>query len=250
MRVAGHTYAYRDRTLADALDELASLGFTAVEVWLGHAAEDLDGAASAVGEVGLEAAAVSAGGFYAAHTDVISRAVDLAQALESPVIVACVAPDVLDFVVARVPAGITLCVENHWDQPLATPRDVRTALAGRPGVAACVDTGHAILVGKEPESFVGELGERVGHVHLKDAAFPSLRERLMGRRLRRRLLPRPEPVAPGTGALDVVRVRRALSGAGYEGTVTVEYEGTEPTLALRRLLAEWTASEDMLGSGR
>jgi sugar phosphate isomerase/epimerase len=113
-------------------------------------------------ESGLEAAAVSAGGFYDAHGGVITRAVDLAQALEAPVIVACVAPDVLDFVVAHVPAGITLCVENHWDQPLATPRQVRRVLAGQPGVAACVDTGHAILAGDEPESFVGELGSGWG----------------------------------------------------------------------------------------
>jgi sugar phosphate isomerase/epimerase len=121
MRVAGHTYAYRDRTLVDGLDELASLGFSAVEVWLGHAAEDLDAAAKAVGERGLETAAVSAGGFYAARTDVVTRAVDLAQALKAPVIVACVAPDVLDFVAARVPAGITLCVENHWISLLPPP---------------------------------------------------------------------------------------------------------------------------------
>jgi sugar phosphate isomerase/epimerase len=249
MRLAGHTYAYRDRPLLEALEELESLGLTTVEVWLGHAKEGPNGAAQAVEERSLEAPAVSAGGFYAADSDVVPRAIELAEALGAQVIVACVAPDVLDAVVGQVPAGIKLCVENHWDQRLATARDVRRALAAHPGITACVDTGHAILAGQAPERFVAELGERVGHVHLKDAALPPLRDRLLGRRLRRRLLPKPEPSVPGTGALDVVRFRHALGSVGYEGTVTVEHEGTEPTAALRHLVEEWSSSGDAPSPG-
>jgi sugar phosphate isomerase/epimerase len=249
MRLAGHTYAYRERPLTEALDELESVGLTTVEVWLGHAVEGPNEAARAVRERGLEAAAVSAGGFYAADSDVVPRTIELAEELGSPVIVACVAPGVLDAVVGRVPAGITLCVENHWDQAFATAREVREALTTHPGVAACVDTGHAILAGQAPERFVGELGERVGHVHLKDAAFPPFRDRLLGRRLRRRFLPKPEPAVPGTGALDVVRLRHALGGIRYEGTITVEHEGTDPTAALRRLIDEWSSSGDIPAPG-
>jgi sugar phosphate isomerase/epimerase len=242
MRVAGHTYPYRDRPLGDALDELARLRFSVVEVWLGHAADGPDAVASDLRERGLEAAAVSAGGFYTADSDVPARAFELAQAVAAPVIVACVTPELLDTVVERVPAGVTLCVENHWDQPLATRRDVSRVLAAHPGIASCVDTGHAILAGEAPERFVASLGARVGHVHLKDAAFPPLRERLIGRRLRTRLLPRPQPVLPGEGALDVGRVRWALQGAGYMGAVTVEYEGSEPSAALELLRDRWASS--------
>jgi sugar phosphate isomerase/epimerase len=249
MRLAGHTYAYRERPLAGALDELQSLGLTMVEVWLGHATEDAAGAARALRERGLETAAVSAGGFYTPDSDAVPGAIELAEALGTPVIVACVAPRVLDAVVGRVPAGITLCVENHWDQRLARARDVQRALDGYPGVAACVDTGHAIMAGQAPERFVRALGARVGHVHLKDAALPPLRERLLGRRLRRRLLAKPEPITPGTGALEVARLRDALSGIGFAGTVTVEHEGTQPTAALRRLVDEWSSLEDALASG-
>lgn len=244
MRIAGHTYAYRDRTLGAALDELASLRLSNVEVWLGHADDGPDAAGRLLRQRELEAAAISAGGFYSPDSDLIPRAFELAQALEASVVVACVAPAVLDAVVDRVPPGITLCVENHWDQPLATSRELRPVLARHRGIAACLDTGHALLAGEAPERAVATLGARIGHVHLKDAALPLLRERLMGRRLRRRLLRKPEPVVPGRGGLHVARVRRALEAADYEGSVTVEHEGSEPTAALELLLEAWAPSSE------
>ena len=243
MRIAGHTYPYRDRPLGDALDELAGLQFSLVEVWLGHAADGPDGVARALGQRGLEATAVSAGGFYREDSDAVPRTIELARALGAPVIVACVAPEVLESVVERLPADITLCVENHWDQSLATSHEVSSVLAAHPGIAACVDTGHAILAGEPPELFVASLGDRVGHVHLKDAAFPPLRERLMGRRLRTRLLPRPADVFPGAGALDVGRVRRTLEDNGYAGAVSLEHEGAAPSAGLELLLGEWMSSD-------
>jgi sugar phosphate isomerase/epimerase len=242
MRVAGHTYTYRDRPLEDTLDELVGLELSLVEVWLGHVTDGPAVVARALAERGLEAPAVSAGGFYTADSNAITRTIELAQALAAPVIVACVAPEVLESVVERLPPEITFCVENHWDQQLATSRDVSGVLGTYPRIAACVDTGHAILAGELPERFVASVGDRVGHVHLKDAALPPSHERLMGRRLRTRFLPRPAAVVPGDGALDIRRLRRALEGVGYAGTVTVEYEGAEPGAALRFLLGEWMSS--------
>jgi sugar phosphate isomerase/epimerase len=246
IRIAGHTYPFRDRSLGAALDALASLQLSRVEIWLGHAGEGPEAVRVLLRERGLEAAAVSAGGFYAADSDVIPRTFELAEALEVSVVVACVPPAVLDAVVDRVPAGLTLCVENHWDQALATSRELSAVLAAHPRIAACLDTGHALLAGEAPERAIAALAPRVGHVHLKDAAFPALHERLLGRRLRRRLLQRPQAVAPGTGALDVGRVRRALEAARYEGTVTVEHEGSEPTAALEFLLEAWARSGEAL----
>lgn len=242
MRVAGHTYPYRDRPLGEALDELAKLRLSLVEVWLGHTADGPEQATRALRDRDLEAVAVSAGGFYTVDSDAIPRSIELAQALAAPVIVACVTPQVLGSVVECIPAGVRLCVENHWDQALATARDVRRVLATYPAIAACLDTGHALLAGDAPEHFVASVGDRLGHVHLKDGVRPRRRERLMGRRLRKRLLPRPEPVVPGLGALDSGRVRRALEDAGYRGTVTIEYEGTEPSAALAALLEQWRSS--------
>lgn len=242
MKVAGHTYAYRDLPLGEALDELAGLSFSFVDVWLGHSRGEPDRVAHALGERGLEAVAVSAGGFYAVDSDAVPRAADLVLAVEAPVIVACVAPAVLDTVLKRLPTGITLCIENHWDQPLATSRELRRMLDTHSEAAACLDTGHALLAGEPPERFLAALGARVRHVHLKEAASPPLRERLIGRRLRARFLPRPRPVIPGNGDLDVGGVRRALEEMGYAGALAVEHEGAEPTAALGLMREQWAAS--------
>ena len=236
MRVAGHTYAYRGRPLEEALDELAALGLELVEVWLGHAADGPDEVARALAERNLQAVALSAGGFYDDRTTAPARAFELAAAVGAPVVVACVLPALLPAIAERTPPGIELCVENHWDQPLATPRAVETALAGLPDIRACLDTGHAILAGVRPEDFVATLGDRLGHIHLKEAAALTALDRLLGRRARRRLGRRPEPVFPGRGALEPERLRRALDRIGYCGAVTVEYEGPEPSAALAALI--------------
>ena len=90
MRIAGHTYPYRDRPLGAALDELASLGLSRVEVWLGHAVDGPGTVGRLLRKRGLEAAAVSAGGFYAPNSDVIPRTFELAETLDVRVVVACV----------------------------------------------------------------------------------------------------------------------------------------------------------------
>jgi sugar phosphate isomerase/epimerase len=242
MRVAGHTYSYRHLPLADALDELAGLGFSRVEVWLGHTASEPRGVAQALVERRLEAVAVSAGGLYTVDSDALPRAIELGEALGAPVLVACVNPAVLDTVLERLPAGITLCVENHWNQRLARSRDLREVLAAYPEVRACLDTGHALLAGETPHQVVAALGAAVGHVHLKDATRPPLRQHLVGRRLRARFLPRPEAVTPGSGDLNVGAVRRALEDVGYAGAISLEHEGAEPSAALEALAAQWASS--------
>lgn len=237
MELAGHTYAFRERGFDDALAALAAGGFLAVDVWLGHV-RDADDAAMPLRH-GLRVVSLSAGGFYRPDEAAVARAVDAAERLGAAVLTACVRPDLLDWVVALLPDGLRLCVENHWDQPLDRSAAVERALAPVPAARACVDTGHALLAGERPDRFVAHLGRLVGHVHLKDARIPPLRERVLGRRLRRRLLARPEPVVPGSGDLDVARLRAALAAAGYAGAVVAEHEGPDAEPALARLRALW-----------
>jgi inosose dehydratase len=243
VRLAGHTYPFRERPLGEALDALSSLGLSHVEVWLGHGADGPAAVAEALGRRDLTAVAVSAGGFYRADGDVPARAAALAEAIGAPVVVMCVAPPLLSGLAARMPSSVTVCIENHWDQPLARPHEISAALHRSPELSACLDTGHALLAGVRPERFVGELGRRIRHVHLKEARLPRQLVRALGRRVRRRLLARPVPVTPGEGDLNVPRLREALSAAGFEGTITVEHEGADPEGALRRLLTEWASAE-------
>lgn len=238
MRLAAHTYAFRSLSLPSALDRLMDLGFHDVEVWLGHAVGEPDETANVVHAAGARARAVSAGGLYARGDDTITRAFTLARALGAETVVGCVAPELVSELVSLAPPGARFAVENHWYQELARSRDVRTALGDRP-LDACLDTGHALVAGERPARFAARLGPRIGHVHLKEARLPSLRERLLGRRLRRRLLPRPAAVFPGTGDLDVRALRTTLAKIGFAGWVTVEYEGENPEIALTTLATLW-----------
>jgi sugar phosphate isomerase/epimerase len=244
MEVAAHTYAYRDRPLDEALDELAHLGFRRVEVWLGHAAGRPAEVAQALHQRGLEAAAVSAGGFYESGGASPDDAFTLAAAIGARRIVSCVAPSRLPAIARALPPGLMLCVENHWDQATATPRDLHQAIEGLDRVGACLDTGHALLAGIRPERFAHSIGARLAHVHLKEGRLPTMRERLLGRRLRRRLLAKPEPVSPGRGSLDLARFAAQLQAVGYTGTLTLEHEGSNPSEALAQLERDWTKARE------
>jgi inosose dehydratase len=246
MGPAGHTYAFRDRSLPAALDAIAALGLDRVEVWLGHVPGAPDGARRELERRGLTPVAVCAGGLYDPGADTLARALALAAAVEVSLIVACVEPSALPSLGAQLPDGVVLCVENHWDQPLARASEVLAAIDGDERLAACLDTGHALLAGADPARFASELGGRLGHVHLKDARRPTPVERLLGRRLRRRLLSRPEPVSAGRGALDVALLHAALAQAGYDGAVSLEAEhadAEDAVAALAHLRDTWTADE-------
>jgi inosose dehydratase len=231
--LAVHTHSLRAYTPAAAVEAAVAAGVDAVELWLPHADDDL---LAALADAGLAVAAVGGVGVYErGDLPQVERAAALAEASGASLVVGCAAPPLLDAVLDRLPERLRLALENHWDQPLATAREVRAALEPRPRLGACLDTGHAILAGERPDRAVAALGERLAHVHLKDARPPRRRELVLGRRLRRRLFGRPEPAPPGAGSLDLDAVAAALAAAGYRGTVTLEFEGEDAGEALARL---------------
>jgi inosose dehydratase len=237
--VAATTYSFRDLPLGDALDRIAAAGLGAVEIWLPHAGDDVEAARAGLDARGLRAVAVAAGGAYAPGDQVVARGAQLALALGAPIVVACVAPGLLARIVDELDPRVTLCVENHWDQPLAHSWEVQRELAACRRAAACLDTGHALAAGDDPGTFARVLGGRLRHVHLKDARLPSRLERWAGRRVRRRLLVRPAPVFPGAGALDLRSFRRTLAELRYGGAVSIEYEGADAEAAVAALAGAW-----------
>ena len=238
MRLAGHTYAFRDLPLDAALDRLSAIGFTHVELWLGHCDEP-HGAAAVVGQSGLQVQAVSAGGYYRADDDAPTRAFALAEAVGAPTVVLCVRPELAQSLATLTPDGLTVAVENHWDQPLDTSRRVLAALRSAPSLAACLDTGHALAAGERPEDAARSLGPHLAHVHLKDASARTPLQALLGRRLRKRVLDCPPAAFPGTGALEIATLRGRLAEQGFDGWVSCEHEGADPAGALTTLRQAW-----------
>jgi inosose dehydratase len=243
VHLAGHTYAFRRFELEHALARIAEVGFTDVELWIGHVDRSTDRVSAVLERAGLRARAVSAGGYYRVDDEAPLRAADVARAVGAEVVVSCAAPALVPLLEERLGIGVALAVENHWDQPLDRARRIIAALDATSRAGACLDTGHALVAGETPCDAAAFLGARLAHVHLKEGRKPSLLERIAGRRARKRFMSRPPPVWPGDGDLDIRSFRRTLEGLRFDGTVSLEHEGDDPERALSVLFERWNEAD-------
>lgn len=67
------------------------------------------------------------------------------------------------------------------------------------------DVGHSRVLGEDPERVIASLSPRIFHVHLEDIRAHKHYH-----------------LIPGTGDMDMAAILSSLSGAGYEGFVTLE----------------------------
>ncbi|MEC0207507.1 sugar phosphate isomerase/epimerase [Paenibacillus ehimensis] len=121
---------------------------------------------------------------------------------------------------------ILLCLENHGvfagkaDQVLGILQEVNS-----PFLRSTFDTGNFLLVNENPGEALETLHAQVAHVHFKDfvrvdenyegRAYPSLSgERFAGR-------------IAGEGSIDLNALITRLRHSGYNGWLTVEYEGDD-----------------------
>jgi sugar phosphate isomerase/epimerase len=100
------------------------------------------------------------------------------------------------------------------------------ALGGREEFGFTFDPSHLHWQGIDPAEFVRRFGDRIYHVHVKDAALS-----LDGRSgILNSYLPPGDPRrgwefrAPGHGGIDWERVIRALNDVGYDGALSVEWK--------------------------
>ena len=82
-----------------------------------------------------------------------------------------------------------------------------------------MDTSHWGIIGYDIDEFIGRLGDLLWHVHLRDAAGPDTADREQHLEL-----------TPGQGTVDFRRFGEALDAAGYEGSVSLEFEYRDMTL--------------------
>ncbi len=126
--------------------------------------------------------------------------------------------------------GIKTCVENHGYIAQDSDRVERLFNAvAHDNFGLLVDIGNFICVDEEPASAVSRLAPYAIHAHAKD------------------MLVRPEPIgnckcmtrggnyfcgtAIGEGDIPVKRCLKILKAAGYDGFLSVEYEGTEDCIS-------------------
>ena len=122
--------------------------------------------------------------------------------------------------------GVTLVLENHGlfagraDQVRRVIEEV-----GSPALRANLDTGNFLLVNQDPVAAVRELAPWAAYVHLKD--FRKVRD---GEQVQESYAGRDGSRYVGTvigaGEVDLRGVLGALRETGYDGWLSIEYEGT------------------------
>ncbi|MBW7460701.1 sugar phosphate isomerase/epimerase, partial [Paenibacillus sepulcri] len=140
--------------------------------------------------------------------------------------------------------GVTLCLENHGlfagkaEQVLNVIREV-----GSEHLRSTFDTGNFLLVDESPSEAAVKLADHISHVHLKD--FALVEQDYEGKIYTSLSGQRYAGFAPGEGSVDLPFILGHLKDNGYNGRLTVEYEGDEEQkqgsersiLNLRRMLS-------------
>jgi len=137
--------------------------------------------------------------------------------------------------------GVLLALENHGrlagraDQILAILQAV-----GIPALGSNPDTGNFMLAGEDPCHAIERLKGRIFSVHLKDLLevpkdAKADHEGLDGRGYRFTVI--------GEGQVNLDRVLSSLQTTGFDGYLSVEYEGKEdPTTGCQRSVANARAA--------
>ena len=91
-------------------------------------------------------------------------------------------------------------------------------------VGLCLETGHMLLGGGDPVAMLRDLGDRVNHVHLKDARLPVMAEIIADEAPVTEIWTREAFCALGVGDLDTDAVLDGLRRISFSGWLVVEQD--------------------------
>ena len=126
--------------------------------------------------------------------------------------------------------GVRFAYECHPRQfayNLETARLALELVEGHPSLGFNFDPGNLMLAGMSPIAFVAELGDRILHVHAKDAELVAHQADRSGLLAHGRWDRRDRGFRfriPGWGDLDWKQLISELRLAGYDGVLAVEHE--------------------------
>lgn len=129
--------------------------------------------------------------------------------------------------------GRLLALENHGrlagrsDQVRGLIEDVRET-AGNDVLGANPDTGNFLLVDETPHEAVRNLADMANMVHFKDFAVARSPEE-EARAMRSNAGTAYLGAAIGEGVVDLAACVAALKEGGFDGWLSIEYEGEEPS---------------------
>jgi inosose dehydratase len=90
--------------------------------------------------------------------------------------------------------------------------------------SVCLDTGHLLIGGGDPVQAVRDWGERINHVHLKDARLAVIDEIVADQAPVRAIWERGAFCRLGTGDVALDDVLEQLRARGYDGWLVVEQD--------------------------
>jgi sugar phosphate isomerase/epimerase len=217
--------------LDELLGDVASLGFTAVDLWGAHLGADWatdEHVEIAVETLRRHGLTVTSYATWIGPSNV-ERACELTLALGASLIGAGFSGDPQALAPTLEKHGVRVGIENH---PEKTPADVLAKIAaGGEMFGATVDTGWWGTQGYDAARAIEELGEHVLHVHLKDVLA----------------LDEPhETCRWGEGIVPIEECVRTLQRLGYTGAIAVEHEPetfdpSDDVRAMRAQLEGWLA---------
>ena len=216
------------RRFDDLLATITGVGFDTIDLWFGQlnwrwaTPEHVALAREALAR--HRVSVVSLAGSVGSTTDELSAACRLANDLDVDLLAGVgevVHRDRAGAAAVLRAHGIRFGLENH---PERTPGEVLAAIGDDADVlGAAVDTGWWATHAYDPVEAIGELSERLFHVHLKDVEEPGAHVSCMH----------------GDGCANVAGCVEKLLAVGYSGPVSVEHEpyDRDPTAECVRMLA-------------
>ncbi|MDO8586117.1 MAG: sugar phosphate isomerase/epimerase family protein [Armatimonadota bacterium] len=125
-------------------------------------------------------------------------------------------------------AGITMAMENHGRLAATSEQVMRIIKSvGSPALKSTLDTGNFTIGDEDPVVAARNLATLVAHVHVKDISWdnvqgepPQVFVSNTGRKVR--------PEVIGEGQIDFAKIFRILKNAGFNGHLSLEYEGNDP----------------------
>ena len=117
--------------------------------------------------------------------------------------------------------GVRMLIEvPHLYKIIARPEQVHWVFdrLSCDSIGAVVDSSHWGIIGYDIDEFLARLGDRLRHIHLRDARGPDTADRRQELEL-----------TPGRGTVDFRKFGQALDAVGYTGNVSIEFEYRDMT---------------------
>ena len=130
--------------------------------------------------------------------------------------------------------------------PIATIRGMAEFLAAVPELRVTLETGNFLFSGDDILEAQHRFAGAIAHVHLKDRFLPRLAEGVTpaGDRTVAVTGEVMYPCAVGHGHIPMATVLRRLSGAGYDGILTIEHFGAADYAQTIRDSIDWLKAQE------